>query len=67
MFLNGEEGHSKGGKTGAKAQRLISMWSSQEITKRPKQLLFRVCGFGLKGEGGLESDNGNMGKNCGKH
>ena len=55
-------------KTGAKARRLMSMWSNQETTKRPKQLLFRICGLGVEKGDGLESDDRNMGKdNGGKH
>lgn len=36
MIWSGKERYCKGDKTGAKAQRLMNMWSSQQTTKRPK-------------------------------
>lgn len=68
MIWSGKERYCKGDKTGAKAQRLMNMWSSQQTTKRPKQLLFRVYDWSMEGEAGLESDDRNTGKdNCGKY
>lgn len=66
VFEVGKKDIQREERSGAKAQRLMSMWSSQETTKRPKQLLFRVCGWGVEREGDLESDDRNMGKDNGE-